>query len=54
MEQILGLPILLVGTVEQITAQVRAQRERYGFSYVTVLELYMEAFGEVIEALRGE
>ncbi|MCX5555924.1 LLM class F420-dependent oxidoreductase [Streptomyces sp. NBC_00038] len=53
-EQILGLPILLVGTVEQITAQVRAQRERYGFSYVTVLEPYMEAFGEVIKALRVE
>ncbi|WP_329548946.1 LLM class F420-dependent oxidoreductase [Streptomyces sp. NBC_01356] len=54
LEQVLGLPILLVGTMEQITAQLRAQRERYGFSYMTVLEPYMEAFGEVIEALRGE
>ncbi|WP_371551729.1 LLM class F420-dependent oxidoreductase [Streptomyces sp. NBC_00554] len=54
LEQVLALPIVLVGTVEQITAQVRAQRERYGFSYMTVLEPYMEAFGEVIEALRGE
>jgi probable F420-dependent oxidoreductase len=54
LEQVLHLPILLVGTAEQITAQVRAQRERYGFSYLTVLEPYMEAFGTVIEALRGE
>lgn len=53
-EQVLDLPILLVGTPEQITAQVRAHRERYGFSYLTVLEPYMEAFGAVIEALRGE
>jgi len=53
-EQILDLPILLVGTVEEIVTQVRAQRERYGFSYLTVLEPSMEAFGVVIEALRGE
>ncbi|WP_328504065.1 LLM class F420-dependent oxidoreductase [Streptomyces sp. NBC_00457] len=53
LEQALDLPLLLVGTLEQITAQVRAQRERYGFSYLTVLEPYMEAFAPVIGALRG-
>ncbi|MEV6167386.1 TIGR03621 family F420-dependent LLM class oxidoreductase [Streptomyces sp. NPDC051954] len=53
-ELALDLPLLLVGTLEQITAQVRAQRERYGFSYLTVLEPYMEAFAPVIEALRAE
>ncbi|WP_328441750.1 LLM class F420-dependent oxidoreductase [Streptomyces sp. NBC_00444] len=53
LEQALDLPLLLVGTLEQITAQVRAQRERYGFSYLTVLEPYMEALGPVIGALRG-
>ncbi|CAL9362264.1 F420-dependent glucose-6-phosphate dehydrogenase [Streptomyces sp. enrichment culture] len=50
--QVLELPILLVGTVEQITAQVRAQRERYGFTYLTVLEPSMEAFAPVMAALR--
>ncbi|CAL9584763.1 Alkanesulfonate monooxygenase [Streptomyces sp. enrichment culture] len=50
--QVLELPILLVGTVEQITAQVRAQRERYGFTYLTVLEPFMEAFAPVMAALR--
>ncbi|MEV0222194.1 LLM class F420-dependent oxidoreductase [Streptomyces sp. NPDC050704] len=53
-EQILELPIVLVGTLDQITEQVRAVRERYGFSYLTVLEPYMEAFGSVIAELRGE
>ncbi|MGQ4382467.1 LLM class F420-dependent oxidoreductase [Streptomyces sp. SAS_270] len=53
-EQVLDLPIVLVGTVEEITAQLRARRERYGFSYLTVLEPHMEAFGAVVEALRGE
>jgi probable F420-dependent oxidoreductase len=52
-ELALDLPLLLVGTLDQITAQVRAQRERYGFSYLTVLEPYMEAFAPVIEALRA-
>ncbi|MFG1668405.1 LLM class F420-dependent oxidoreductase [Streptomyces sp. Y7] len=54
LEQALALPILLTGTLEQITAQVLAQRERYGFSYLTVLEPYMEAFAPVIERLRGK
>jgi alkanesulfonate monooxygenase SsuD/methylene tetrahydromethanopterin reductase-like flavin-dependent oxidoreductase (luciferase family) len=52
-EQALRLPVLLVGTVDEIVAQVRAQRERYGFSYLTVLEPYMEEFAPVVAALRG-
>lgn len=53
-ERALELPILLVGTLEQITAQVLTQRERYGFTYLTVLEPYMEAFAPVIDELRGK
>ncbi|MEU2431895.1 TIGR03621 family F420-dependent LLM class oxidoreductase [Streptomyces sp. NPDC007861] len=52
-EQLLELPLLTIGTVEEIAAQLRAQRERYGFSYITVLDPYMEAFGQVVEELRG-
>lgn len=51
-DEALDLPLLLVGTVREIADQVRAQRDRYGFTYVTVLEPYMEAFGPVIEELR--
>ncbi|WP_031485956.1 LLM class F420-dependent oxidoreductase [Streptomyces bicolor] len=54
LDQILALPIGLVGTLEEITEQVLTRRERYGFSYLTVLEPYMEAFAPVIERLRGE
>jgi probable F420-dependent oxidoreductase len=54
LDQALALPIVLAGTLEQIVDQVRAQRERFGFSYLTVLEPSMEAFAPVIEALRGE
>lgn len=53
-EQALALPTLLLGTVEEMAAQLRAQRERYGFSYITVLEPYMEALAPVIARLREE
>ncbi|MDT0610948.1 LLM class F420-dependent oxidoreductase [Streptomyces lancefieldiae] len=52
-DQVLELPIFLAGTLEEITAQVRAQRERYGFTYLVVLEPYMEAFAPVLRALRA-
>ncbi|MFE5892958.1 LLM class F420-dependent oxidoreductase [Streptomyces sp. NPDC056462] len=54
LEQALALPIIMTGTLDQITAQVLAQRERYGFSYLTVLEPYMEAFAPVMAGLRGK
>ncbi|MER6690531.1 LLM class F420-dependent oxidoreductase [Streptomyces minutiscleroticus] len=52
-EDLLDHPILLVGTVKEIAERLHAHRERYGFTYITVLEPYMDAFGEVIGALRG-
>jgi hypothetical protein len=53
LEQALALPAVLVGTREQLVARVRALRERFGFSYLTVLEPSMEAFAEVMAELRG-
>ncbi|MFF3914417.1 LLM class F420-dependent oxidoreductase [Streptomyces sp. NPDC001852] len=50
----LALPIVLAGRLEELVARVRAQRERFGFSYLTVLEPYMEAFAPVMERLRAE
>ncbi|MEU6377299.1 LLM class F420-dependent oxidoreductase [Streptomyces sp. NPDC046909] len=52
-EQALDLPILLIGPQEEITAKVLALRERYGFTYLTVLEPYMEAFAPVVAELGG-
>lgn len=54
LEQALALPILLLGPLERIVEQVLAQRERYGFTYLTVLEPYMEAFAPVMARLRGQ
>ncbi|MBB5937118.1 LLM class F420-dependent oxidoreductase [Streptomyces zagrosensis] len=51
-DQLLEHPALLVGTVTQIAEQVRAHRERFGFTYFTVLDPCLEAFGAVIAELR--
>ncbi|KOV57100.1 LLM class F420-dependent oxidoreductase [Streptomyces sp. MMG1121] len=48
------LPVVLAGPLEDVVARVRALRERFGFSYLTVLEPYMEAFAPVLERLRAE
>ena len=51
-DQVLETPFLLIGTEAQIAEQIRANRERYGFTYITVHGPYMETFGPVIERLR--
>lgn len=52
-EQILDLPTVLIGQPEDVADQLRAHRDRFGFSYITVLEPAMDDFGKVIELLRN-
>ncbi|MFK8844830.1 LLM class F420-dependent oxidoreductase [Streptomyces sp. Ac-502] len=52
-EQALDIPTFLFGTVAQMAEQLHEHRERYGFSYITVLSPSMEAFAPVIEELKG-
>ncbi|SDX80576.1 probable F420-dependent oxidoreductase, MSMEG_2516 family [Amycolatopsis xylanica] len=52
-DRLLDAPQLLFGTVEEITAQLVARRERYGFSYISVFEPEMEKFAPVVRALAG-
>lgn len=51
-DTVLDLPGLLFGTAQQIAEQLRANRERYGISYVTVLGDAMDEFAKVIELLK--
>ncbi len=51
-EQLCEVPTLLFGTVSEIADQVRAHRERFGFTYFSVLEPSMEAMALVIAELR--
>jgi probable F420-dependent oxidoreductase len=52
-EQLLAAPLALIGTVEEITEQLRARRELLGFSYIVVHEPEMEALAPVIAELAG-
>lgn len=52
-DEALESPFLLVGTVEEMADQLRRTRERYGFSYVTVHEPYVDAFAPVLKRLIG-
>lgn len=53
-EQALDAPTLLIGTPTQMAEQLRERRERFGFSYITVLDPFLEAFAPVIEELTGD
>lgn len=52
-EQLLASPHNLVGTVEEITAGLQAQRGQFGISYITVMAEHMDAFAPVVAQLRG-
>lgn len=52
-DDVLETPFLLIGTVPQIAEQIRANRERFGFTHLTVNGLSMDAFVPVIEYLRN-
>ncbi|MEV6117313.1 LLM class F420-dependent oxidoreductase [Streptomyces sp. NPDC052109] len=54
LDDALALPVVLAGPLEDVVARVRALRERFGFSYLTVLEPCMETFAPVLERLRAE
>lgn len=50
--EMLANPFLFLGTVDEIAAQVIAGRERFGFTYYTVHEPYLDVFAPVIARVR--
>jgi probable F420-dependent oxidoreductase len=52
-EQLGAAPLALIGTVEEITEQLRTRREQLGFSYIVVHEAEMDALAPVIAELAG-
>ncbi|GAA3534093.1 TIGR03621 family F420-dependent LLM class oxidoreductase [Amycolatopsis ultiminotia] len=52
-EQLASTPAALVGTPEEIAEQLLAHRDRFGISYYTIIEPYLESFAPVLEVLRG-
>jgi probable F420-dependent oxidoreductase len=52
-DDVLAMPSMLTGTVRQIVDALMQRREEYGFSYVVVSDIEMEAFAPVVAALAG-
>jgi probable F420-dependent oxidoreductase len=52
-EEILENPFLFVGTVEEMAEQIIRNRDRYGFTYYTVHEPYLDTFAPVIGRVRA-
>ncbi|MFN8542180.1 MAG: hypothetical protein U0232_32475 [Thermomicrobiales bacterium] len=52
-EDVLAMPSLLIGTVEEIVGDLVARRERYGFSYYIVADGDMETFAPLVDRLAG-
>lgn len=52
-DKALEVPLLLVGSVDQICDDLLARRDAYGFSYWTIQGDAMESFAPVVERLSG-
>ena len=51
--EILDSPYVLIGTVDQQVEDLRARRERWGISYWTIFEPYMDVLAPVVSKLAG-
>ena len=52
-DEILGSPLVMVGSVDEIADRLVARRDRWGFSYFTVLQEVAENFAPVVQRLAG-
>lgn len=52
-EQVLKMPSIFIGTVDEIAAQMAERRSQYGFSYLVIADHWMEAAAPLIEKLAG-
>jgi probable F420-dependent oxidoreductase len=51
--EILLNPFLFIGTIDEIAQQIIRNRDRWGFTYYTVHEPYLDAFAPVIDRVRA-
>ncbi len=53
-DEILGSPTVLIGTPDQIAETLIERRDRFGISYITILEAVYEEFAPVVQLLAGK
>ena len=51
--EILEIPYVLIGTVDQQVEDLQARRARWGISYYVIFEPYMQTFAPVVAKLAG-
>jgi probable F420-dependent oxidoreductase len=51
--EILDNPFLFVGTIDEMAEQIFRNRDRYGFTYYTVHEPYLDTFAPVIDRVHS-
>lgn len=52
-EEVLRSPLVLVGSAEAIADELRARRERWGYSYICLPQDQAHAFAAIVERLTG-
>ena len=52
-DDILASPFVLLGSIEEIAAQLIAHRRRWGFSYYIVFDDVVDAFAPIVARLNG-
>jgi probable F420-dependent oxidoreductase len=52
-ENVLEMPSIFIGSVEQISEQMDERRERFGFSYYIVSDADVETFAPIVARLAG-
>ena len=53
MREVLDMPSLLIGSVEQIIEKIQLLRERYALSYFVISDASLQAFAPVVSQLAG-
>lgn len=53
-EDVLEMPSIFAGTLDEIANQMLERRERYGFSYYVVSDKIMDEFAPLVERLTGK
>jgi len=53
-EDVLEMPSLLIGSVEQMVEQLYQRRERYGFSYYIVTDQHLQTLAPLVAQLAGQ
>ncbi len=53
-EQVLEMPSMLIGSMDQITEKIQVLREKYAFSYFVISDTCLETFAPIVTQLTGK